>query len=46
MMTKYNTVHCFVLKGSIEMLEILGVVRENGNEQQSLPPVVRLCVQS
>lgn len=27
-------------QASIEMLEILGVVKENGNEQQSLPPVL------
>uniref|UniRef100_A0A3B5BBZ7 Anoctamin n=1 Tax=Stegastes partitus TaxID=144197 RepID=A0A3B5BBZ7_9TELE len=29
----------FVVKPSIELLEFMGVVRENGNEQASLPPV-------
>lgn len=31
----------FVVQPSIELLEFMGVVRENGNDQTSLPPVVR-----
>lgn len=31
----------FVVQPSIELLELMGVVRENGNDQTSLPPVVR-----
>lgn len=30
------------LQPSIELLELMGVVRENGNEQMSFPPVVRI----
>lgn len=30
-----------LLQPSIELLELMGVVRENGNEQMSFPPVVR-----